>query len=275
MIPFRSPSFLALAAFLSLPLSASASAPSAPFPERMHPPAPIQPHCAGMSIQAGSGYTPVYRHAGQSWIEGKSRQEYTIRLHNSCSHRVLAVVSVDGLNVIDGSPASFDQTGYVLDPGSSSTIRGWRKSMQDTASFYFTYPGDSYAERTGQGGNLGAIGAAFFSERQMLAVPMESADSMANGAAKSMESARAAAPSLGTGHGRRVYDPATQTTFDREERPFLVETIRYETRRNLERMGVIPAPRPSYPAPNPFPGQGGFTPDPPPSGGYPGVPFGR
>ena len=264
---------------LALALSAFAQAAWSIYPAPLpYPPKPMPPSCAGMSIQAGMRSLPVYRHAGQAWIEGKARQEYVIRLHNSCPTRVLAVVSVDGLNVVDGAPASFGQTGYVLDPGSSSTIRGWRKSMSDTAAFYFTYPGDSYASRTGQGGNLGAIGAAFFAEKAMMAMPMES-DSVASGAPsarmeKSMESSRApASPSLGTGHGRKVYDPATKTSFDREDSPFLVETIRYETRKNLERMGVIPAPAPyPTPAPNPFPGEGSFTPDPP---GYPSVPFGR
>lgn len=51
---------------------------------------------------------------------------------------LFAVVSVDGVNVVSGETASVRQSGYVLDPWRGVRIRGWRKSLDEIASFYFT-----------------------------------------------------------------------------------------------------------------------------------------
>jgi hypothetical protein len=72
-------------------------------------------------------------------------------------------------------------------------------------------------------------------------------------------------PKLGTGHGERENSVVTNTEFERESSsPAEVIRIRYDSYANLLAMGVIPAPRPVQPRPNPFPdGAVGYTPDPP------------
>jgi hypothetical protein len=75
--------------------------------------------------------------------------------------------------------------------------------------------------------------------------------------------ARSAKPeeSLGTGHGEREYSSATYTTFERgSSRPSEVDSIWYDSQRNLVARGVIPAPRPIAKEPQPFPNV--FVPDP-------------
>jgi hypothetical protein len=105
---------------------------------------------------------PVYWHQGKAWVVGQPGNEYQITLRNQSGTDVLAVVSVDGVNVITGETASPAQSGYVIDGGQSVDIAGWRKSMQRTAAFYFTSLGDSYAARTGRPDNVGVIGVALY-----------------------------------------------------------------------------------------------------------------
>lgn len=108
---------------------------------------------------------PVHYADGRRWIAGEPRHEYGIRLRNQTGERVLAVVSVDGVNVVTGQTASPAQSGYVLGPWQSTTIEGWRKNLDRVAAFYFTALPNSYAARTGRPGDVGVIGVAVFRER--------------------------------------------------------------------------------------------------------------
>ena len=108
---------------------------------------------------------PMYEHEGERFIVGTPGHEYTLRVRNLTGERVLAVTSVDGVNVVTGETASPGQSGYVIDPYASVDINGWRKSLARTAAFYFTDLGDSYAARTGRPGNVGVIGVAVYRER--------------------------------------------------------------------------------------------------------------
>ena len=228
---------------------------------------------------------PMYRHHGRRYVAGRPGNEYAIRIRNNTDRRVLAVVSVDGVNAVTGESASPDQSGYVLEPGGYVNIQGWRKDLNRTAAFYFSDPSDSYAARTGRPMDLGVIGVALFRERDFerpaflsrerrSAVPSPQApaeadaagDSKARGEAGSPEYAAAARlPSLGTGHGRGEYSPVEQVAFERAStRPDQLIAIRYERRETLIAMGVLPEPRPRpyHRQPDPFPGTLGFVPDP-------------
>jgi pyruvate/2-oxoglutarate dehydrogenase complex dihydrolipoamide acyltransferase (E2) component len=240
----------------------------------------------------------VYRHRGRSYVVGQPGNEYAVRIRNSTDRRLLAVVSVDGVNVVTGESASPDQSGYVLDPGDYVNIQGWRKDLDRTAAFYFSDPGDSYAARTGRPNDLGVIGVALFREREVdrprwfggdggaappppraqtappagapagtdAAVGSRAAEPSARRpTAKVMPEAAAQLPALGTGHGRREYSPAQQVEFERASpTPDELISIRYERRETLVAMGVLPEPRrwPWSRDPEPFPGAMGFVPDP-------------
>ena len=109
---------------------------------------------------------PVHWHRGRAYVAGKPGNEYRLTLRNRSGEPLLAVVSVDGVNVITGESADPQQSGYVLAPGRSVDILGWRKSLAQTAAFYFTDLADSYAARTGRPGNVGVIGVALFRKKQ-------------------------------------------------------------------------------------------------------------
>jgi hypothetical protein len=230
---------------------------------------------------------PVYRHDGRYYVVGKPGNEYQIRVRNRTGADILAVVSVDGVNAVSGETADWSQTGYVLGRYQGYDIRGWRKSEQRVAAFFFTEHANSYAARTGRPGNVGVIGVALFRKkaepqarieqyRRWHDAPApaprdESPESAAEdalsgaGAERSAENSAGSrhAPqkssSLGTGHGRSEDSHVTYTEFERStEHPGEVVAIHYNTYSNLVAMGVIRAPRIALPTP--FPGQ--FVPDP-------------
>ncbi len=123
---------------------------------------------ASMEIidRGNRGELYVYEKDGQRYVIGTPGSEYTIRLRNLTGARILAVTSVDGVNVVSGETAAPDQSGYVLGPWESVDISGWRKNMQNTAAFFFTEHSNSYAARTGRPNDVGVIGVAVFRERE-------------------------------------------------------------------------------------------------------------
>src|SRR4051812_44111181 len=108
----------------------------------------------------------VYWHEGKAYVVGKPGNEYQVSVRNRLREDLLAVVSVDGVNVISGETADPSQTGYVFASYSAYNIAGWRKSMAETAAFYFTALPDSYAARTGRPDNVGVIGVAVYRRKQ-------------------------------------------------------------------------------------------------------------
>ena len=118
---------------------------------------------------------PVYPKDGRSYVVGTPGQEYGIRVCNTTGERVLAVMSVDGVNIVSGETASPSQAGYVLMGYECADINGWRKNLASTAAFYFTELPDAYATRTGRPDNVGVIGVAFFREKPQRTVWKDSA----------------------------------------------------------------------------------------------------
>jgi len=234
---------------------------------------------------------PTYYHRGEYWVAGHPGARYAIEIRNGAAGRLLAVTSVDGVNVLSGDTAGFDQAGYVFDPGEQYQITGWRKSNSEVAAFTFTASEDSYAARTGRPANVGIIGIALFREqpRQVSETPKVApgapapaqlqeefsrslaADSAsiiagAPGVSRAMPApAAAAAERLGTGHGAREGSYVVDTEFHRMQRePNEVIRIRYDSLENLVAMGIIRKPHPAPRTPDAFPGseQRHFVPDP-------------
>ncbi|MDP9915780.1 hypothetical protein J2W24_001416 [Variovorax boronicumulans] len=109
---------------------------------------------------------PIYRHRGEYWVAGRPGARYAIRARNAMGERIMAVMSVDGVNVVTGETAGVGQNGYVFGPRERSDIAGWRKSDSQIAAFEFAAAGNSYASRTGRPDDVGVIGVAMFRERR-------------------------------------------------------------------------------------------------------------
>jgi hypothetical protein len=233
-------------------------------------------------INRDSGRTmPTYAFKGELWVAGEPGARYAIQLHNQTRGRLLNVVSVDGVNVVSGETAAFDQTGYVLDSLQRYDVSGWRKSSKEIAAFEFTRAPKSYAARTDRPDDVGVIGVAVFREQQPSWREREqqeesdlqsgrgsyskSAPAPGSGAVpKSGSSGRSfqfdnngpAAQDLGTGHGDRERDRVSSTEFERgSKRPDEIIRIRYDSYANLVEMGVIPNYRGRPRDPSAFPAQ--------------------
>lgn len=213
----------------------------------------------------------VYWHEGRAWVIGKPGNEYQVMLRNRRGEDLLAVMSVDGINVVSGETANPQQGGYVLAPWRGLEVKGWRKSLERIAALYFTPLPDSYAARTGRPDNVGVIGVALY-QRKRVALPANIApiSQSAPAAAERADSGSAAhaeaqAPAhdarLGTGHGRSEAAPARTVEFERAtSAPAETIAIYYDSHRNLVARGVIREAQPAPSLPQPFPG---FVPDPP------------
>lgn len=159
----------------------------------------------------------LYRKDGRAYVAGQPGSRYAIRLANQTGGRVLAVVSVDGVNVVSGETAASSQSGYVLDPWQSFDITGWRKSESEVAAFEFAALSDSYAARTGRPGNVGVIGMAAFLEKpapQVLAPrqappPSAAAQGSASELQRPDEARSASADSKGSSVARSAAADAT------------------------------------------------------------------
>ncbi|CAN7373899.1 hypothetical protein [Acidovorax sp. LjRoot194] len=114
---------------------------------------------------------PVHYAKGEYWVAGRPGARYAVTVHNRSGERLLAVPSVDGVNVLSGETAAWDQRGYVFSPYERYQITGWRKSSSEVAAFEFSSIANSYAGRTGRPANVGVIGVALFREQQPVAVP--------------------------------------------------------------------------------------------------------
>jgi hypothetical protein len=227
---------------------------------------------------------PVHWHEGRAYVVGKPGSEYQVVMRNRRGEDLLAVVSVDGVNVLTGQTASAAQGGYIVGSHDRLDVKGWRKSLGEVASFYFTSLGDSYAARTDRPGNVGVIGVALFrrapryeppqpesapyewgprSERERKDAPaQDSAGSLAKRAEARPAPSMPSAPSapLGTGHGRREESRAYYTEFERATRePEETIAIYYDSYRNLVAQGVLQAVAERR-DPRPFPSS--FAPDP-------------
>jgi hypothetical protein len=121
-------------------------------------------------IKGSLGMLPAYKswtkNGYRRFVQGSHGSSYSIVIKNRCKCRVQVVVSVDGLDVLDGQAASVKKTGYVIAPESSITIKGFRTSYDAVAAFQFSSVSQSYANlRHGETRNVGVIGLAAYTEK--------------------------------------------------------------------------------------------------------------
>ena len=238
----------------------------------------------------------IHPYRGRHYIAGRPGARYAIRVTNRTGERVLAVMSVDGVNIVTGQTAAWNQSGYVLQPWASHEITGWRKSTQEVAAFEFAALPDSYAALTGRPNDVGVIGVAVFNERVVVqlqpgAPQVGRADGqgtpLASGAPREAEhgepAAKSAAPEnsagaadaaraplrerterLGTAHGARENSYASTTSFvRRSSHPAEQVSLFYDRYDNLARAGVFAPAALLSPTPFPLSRNAGYVPDPP------------
>jgi hypothetical protein len=145
---------------------------------------------------------PMYRSRGECWVAGRPGARYSIMIQNRRGERVLAVTTVDGINIISGETGAWGQSGYVFSPGESYEIAGWRKSNAEIAAFNFTAADNSYAERTGRPANVGVIGVALFLERPARVPNYGALDRLSEGSGSAQNRIDSGADSTANGAAR-------------------------------------------------------------------------
>ncbi len=96
---------------------------------------------------------------------GEPGERYALHIENRTHERFEVVVSVDGLDVLDGQPGSLRKRGYLVDAYQTIEIDGFRRSSDQVAAFRLGDVRGSYAASKGRARNVGVIGVAVFGER--------------------------------------------------------------------------------------------------------------
>jgi len=205
---------------------------------------------------------PTVRHAGKIYLPvPEVGAEYTLRVCNDGPRRVVAILSVDGLSVLNGKPASEEHPGYVVAPFSHVIIPGWRRSKDTVAAFRFVDLAGSYAARVGRPENVGVIGLVAFEEQMGRPILLRDREGL-GGDSRRLPGKAGRVGSLGTEYGRDIDSRISYVDFVRSGNRRAV-TIYYDTVSALRAAGVPVG----GPTPVPFPGDGEFVPPPPGYGG--------
>jgi hypothetical protein len=209
--------------------------------------------------------------SGRYYLEARTGSRYAVALANRSAERVGVVLTVDGLNAISGARDTARGRMYVLDPWQSTSVQGWRTSLQDVRQFTFVDERRSYATRTGQANEkMGWIEVAVYRERRpyVQATPLpypeprpypteeqegraraqapaspessRSADNRDAAGAAKLEGGARDRSYPGTGWGEHAHDPVVLVSFDPESEPSGRATLRYEYRPALIALGVLP-----------------------------------
>lgn len=121
---------------------------------------------SGFRLLPNRGHYSGFGVKSRRYVIAKRGKRYSIVLKNQCKARAEIVLSVDGLDVIDGKEASVKKRGYIVDPGETIEIQGFRTSESSVAEFRFSSVNASYsALKHGKTRNVGVIGLAVYTEK--------------------------------------------------------------------------------------------------------------
>lgn len=175
-----------------------------------------------------------YYHQGNVWIEGREGNDYCIELRNHTATPAEFVVSVDGLDVLQGQPAGAHSPGFIVPAFGITVVQGWNINNQQAAAFLFSRKSTSYVNLIGGSTtNTGVIGAMVFAQKPPVLVARTAW--MQNALVASSFSG-----SLGTGFGETVNQNLVPQHFEKATpgAPQAILAVYYNTAKNLEKMGI-------------------------------------
>jgi hypothetical protein len=201
-----------------------------------------------------------YEHLGRVYVEALRGRDFSLRISNPTSERIAVALSVDGRNVIDARRTStLEAAKWVLSPGETIDVPGWQVSGQTSRKFFFTETPASYAKWLGDTRNVGTIEAVFFREKRRRPVALQGTvgggnfpEPLSAAAPPDVPAAEvrseAAAPQrkseadrfAATGIGDRTDFAVQWIEFEGDPAPAARIALRYEFRRELVRLGVLP-----------------------------------
>jgi hypothetical protein len=220
-----------------------------------------------MFLTIGNNRVFEYYHNDKNvYIEGREKSKYSVNLVNKSHERVMAVVSVDGMNIINGKPEWDD--GYIINPYASLKIDGWLVNNKTMAAFEFSNLENSYSNKiNGVTSNVGVIGCMFFREKpnnyhfvasstNLSHTPIYGGTSSTpywNMAVSSnqVKSSEPVLRSLGTKFGEDIETNVSEVKFERRDKDNSDATLvlYYDSKKGLEKRGIN-----LHGSPDPFPG---------------------
>jgi hypothetical protein len=216
-----------------------------------------------VSVKVEKKQAPLYQAAWRPdrwYIEAHEGARYEVQVRNTTNQRIGFVISVDGVNAINGERSALGshEPMYVLDPYQSTTVRGWRRSLDQVAQFVFVDEEQSYAARTDQAnGDLGWIRVAAFRERHgdwqdEGQINGGDGDLRGRGAPRPESAMPRPEPyagnqlapqsNPGTGWGQTKNDKVHEVDFEAERVACSQVILRYEYRDGLVSLGILPGP---------------------------------
>jgi hypothetical protein len=220
-----------------------------------------------LELCTNQGSLPLYpvsaaRTLRKAYAEAVPDAAYRIRVHNRLARRVGVVIAVDGRNIISGGQSWLGngERMYVLAPGETQELAGWRTSQDKVNRFYFTTVPDAYAAAFGDTSAMGVVAMAVYPE----VAPVRTAP--CPGPRASLDRAAPAAPAppvleerrsrakagsgaearkseaAGTGYGEEIYAPSREVRFEPVAEARETCCIKYEWRATLVRLGVLREP---------------------------------
>ncbi len=119
-----------------------------------------------VSGRYSDGAFEYYEGGGRIFVVGTPGSTYEMKFENLTKARMEVVVSVDGLNVLDGQPASVRKSGYVIPAKSTITISGMKVNGKLRTLEFSSVADSRAAGEFGERGarNVGVIGVACFEE---------------------------------------------------------------------------------------------------------------
>ena len=117
-------------------------------------------------LHSGWSMLDNYWWRGARFVIGKKGRDYKLKVKNLSDARLEVVLTVDGLDVIDGKAGSTKKRGYIIGAGEILEVKGFRISHEKVATFRFSSVNSSYANlRHGRTRNVGVVGLALFTEK--------------------------------------------------------------------------------------------------------------
>ncbi|MDZ4290115.1 MAG: hypothetical protein U0984_19265 [Prosthecobacter sp.] len=114
---------------------------------------------------SGGGYDHYWA-GGKAYVIGVPGEGYRLQIENLTKTRMEVVISIDGLDVLDGQVASVHKRGYIIAARSTASIRGMRVGGKLKELLFGTVAASRAATAFGEKGarNVGVIGVACYEE---------------------------------------------------------------------------------------------------------------
>lgn len=107
---------------------------------------------------------PVIQSRGNYYIKGNKGEPYRLYFENISNRGYEVLVTADGIDSISGREGHYDNAGYILFPGNTIAVKGFRQTRNDFKPFIFHEKDSPYARdaNLGSAANIGVIGFALF-----------------------------------------------------------------------------------------------------------------